>query len=420
MARRGILGEILHLSRVAARENERVQRVAVREHSAAVRRAEQARRAAESAQLQLARTTDAERKRREKEALASHVARMEAAVEEQNLKLAEVYAEIDSLLSSTLDVDDFVDLEVFRVVANHPPFSRPELETPIPAPEPIPDPAEPVFVAPDSPKGLARLFGKKKHEASLAEAQEAHEQSLAEWRATIQQLPTRRQAALKVHAHKEAKRIAALGAARASYAEECAAREADASERNQQLDELIANLGYGSPDAVQEYVSIVLSNSVYPEHFPVTHEFEFEPASAELKLNALVPPPGKIPEIKAYKYTKSADEITSTVLGQKACRDRYSSAVNQVALRLLHEVFESDRRGLIRTISLKVGTETIDPGTGNPTYIPFVVVGAERDSFLTFNLAAVIPAQTLDRLGAAVSKNPYGLVAVDTAGVRRA
>ena len=87
---------------------------------------------------------------------------------------------------------------------------------------------------------------------------------------------------------------------------------------------------------------------------------------------------------------------------------------------MLHEVFESDRRGLIRTISLKVGTETIDPGTGNPTYIPFVVVGAERDSFLTFNLAAVIPAQTLDRLGAAVSKNPYGLVAVDTAGVRRA
>lgn len=50
------------------------------------------------------------------------------------------------------------------------------------------------------------------------------------------------------------------------------------------VDKLIADLGYGTTEAVQEYVAIVLANSVYPDHFPVTHDFSFEPASAELQL----------------------------------------------------------------------------------------------------------------------------------------
>lgn len=420
MARRGFLATLLHQAQVAAREQERAQRAAVREHNAAVRRAEQAQRAAESVRVQLTRASEAQRKRLEKEAREAHIAVMEAEAEERNLKLAEVYAEIDSLLATTLEVDDYVDLEKFRVVAEHPPFDRSDLEMPIPAPAPIPNPPQPIFVAPDPPRGLlANLFGKDKHAAAVATAQWAHEQSLVKWRARLEELSTRRQAALKAHAQAEAERVAALGAARARYAEECATREAEATERNRRLDDLIANLGYGTPEAVQEYISIVLSNSVYPEHFAVTHEFEFEPSSAELKLHALVPGPDKIPEIKAYKYTKSTDEITATPLSQKVCRDRYASVVHQVALRSIHEVFESDRRGLIRTISLEVGTETVDPATGRQTYMPFVVVGTERESFLKFDLSAVIPALTLDHLGAAVSKNPYGLVAAETLGVRR-
>ena len=420
MARRGFLEELFHQSQVAARKQERAQRTAVREHNAAVRRAEQTKRAAESARVQLARTTDAERKRWEKEALEAYVASMEADVEERNLKLAEDYAEIDSLLATTLAVDDYVDLEKFRVVAKHPPFDRVDLQVPMPGPGPIPPPPQPIFVAPDPPKGLAWLFGRSKHAEAVVKAQESHEQSLAQWRAILEQIPIRHQAALDAHSRTEAERVAALGVAQARYAKECATREADAAESNRQLDELISNLGYSTPKAVQEYVSIVLSNSVYSEHFEVTHEFEFEPSSAELRLRVLVPGPDKIPTVKAYKYTKSTDEITATSLSQKVCRDRYTSAVHMVALRSIHEVFESDRRGLIRTISLEVGTETVDPATGQQTYLPFVVVSAERESFLKFNLSAVIPALTLDRLGAAVSKNPYGLVAAETSGVRRA
>jgi restriction system protein len=420
MARRGFFAELQHQSRVAARDRERAERVAVREHQAAIRLAEQTRKAAQRLQAEMARATSAEMKRLEKEARESHIAAMEAEVDERNKKLEDDYSQIDSILAATLGVDDFVDLKKLRVVAKHPPFDRPELEIPIPKPAEIPFPAPPDLVLPQPTKGIfAALFGKKKHQAAVASAKAAHERAFADHQKKREHVVVLRREALSGHARKEADRAAALSAAQTAFAKACQERVTEADERNKSLGELIVNLGYGTAEAVQEYVSIVLANSVYPECFPATHEFSFDPAVAELNLKVLVPGPDKVPTVKAYKYTKSADEISESTLSQKASRDRYEGAVHQVALRSIHEVFEADRRGLIKTISLTVGTETIDPATGRHTYVPFVVVGAEREAFLAFDLSAVVPESTLSHLGAAVSKNPYALAPADTTGVRR-
>ena len=76
----------------------------------------------------------------------------------------------------------------------------------------------------------------------------------------------------------------------------------------------------------------------------VEHSCEFEPSTAELRMRVLVPRPSTVPTVKAFKYTKSTDQITSTNLSQKIMRDRYAGAVHQVAIRSLHEIFEADRR----------------------------------------------------------------------------
>lgn len=419
MARRGFFAELQHQARVAARDKERTERQASRDHAAMVRRREQAQKLAIRLQAQMAKTAGAEKKRLEKEAKEAHLEAMEAEVEERNQNLSEIYDEIDSLLVSTLGRDDYVDLKTLRVSTQHPPFDRYDLEKPIPEPVAIPDPPKPVLTVPEPPRGLASLLGKSKHIEAVETAQDAHKQAVADWKVRCSDAEVRRRLARERHDRSEVERLDRLSLERARYAKECEAREVDAAAQNRTLAELIINLGYGTADAVQEYVSIVLSNSVYPEHFQVTHEFEFDPSSAELRLRAFVPAPSSIPEIKAYKYTKAADEITSTDLSQKLCRDRYASAVHQVALRSFHEIFESDRRGLVKTISLEVGTNTVDPATGLKTYVPFVIAAAERANFLTFDLSAVIPALTLGRLGASVSKNPHGLVPAERSGVRR-
>lgn len=420
MARGGFFASLQRAARAAARENERQARQSARQHAALVRRTEQARKAEARARAQLAKADAANRKLREKEAQEAHVEAMLAEVDEQNQRLAEIYDEIDTLLEATLSRDDYVDLNTLRVVVAHPPFDRADLEVPTPEPAPIRNPSEPVLSLPDPPRGLASLFGKRKHLEAMEDATRANARAREAWKAQCRQAESRRQSAKSNHADVEAKRVAQLERERARFAKECEAREAEAAARNRELDELIANLGYGMADAVQEYVSIVLSNSVYPEHFQVSHEFEFEQSSAELRLRVLVPGPSEVPEIKAYKYSKASDETTSTTLSQKECRERYAGAVHQVALRSFHEVFESDRRGLIQTISLEVGTNTIDPATGQRTYVPFVIAAAERQAFLAFDLSAVVPALTLNHLGAAVSKNPLELVSAERAGIRRA
>jgi len=417
---RGFFAELQRQARIAAREQERRERQASREHAALVRRLEQAQKAEARAEAQLAKAEVAERKRLEREAKEAHIEAREADVEERNDSLKTKYEEIDSLLASTLDKDDYIDLNRLRQLASHPAFDRPDLERPTPEPKPVADPAKPVLTLPDPPRGLAAMFGKKKHAEAIENAERDHERALEKWRVQCRDAEARRRAQKEDHARMEAERLKKLESARARYAREREAREAEVAESNANLDRLIANLGYGAADAVQEYISIVLANSVYPDHFPVSHEFEFDAPTAELRLKVLIPGPDAIPEIKAYKYSKSNDDISSTELPQKQCRDRYAGAVHQVALRSFHEVFEADRRGLIKTISLEVGMNGIDPATGRDSYIPLVVAAAERETFVGFELSAVVPAQTLNRLGAAVSKNPYGLVAVQRSGVRRA
>jgi len=158
----------------------------------------------------------------------------------------------------------------------------------------------------------------------------------------------------------------------------------------------------------------VLSNSVYPEAFPVTHEHTFDLASRELALTVTVPEPATVPTIKEFRYVKAKDEITSTALPAKTQKDRYANAVWQVAVRTLHEVFEADRAGKIHSIALTVGTNTIAPATGRPETVQLVVAAADRATFKTFDLGNVVPHSTLTHLGAALSKSPFDLTPADT------
>jgi restriction system protein len=418
--RRGFFAELQHQNQVAARQRERAAKAAAREHAAAIRRAEQAQRQAERARAQALRAAAADQKRAEQESRRLHIEAMEAEAASMNAQLANDYDEIDSMLAATLTVDDFVDLEQLRAVPEHPPFKRTDLEQPIPPPPPIVSPPEPRYVEPQTPKGLSGMLGgKKRHAEAVAQARAAYASEHQAWQVAMSQVPSRQLQQMQAHQQQEQHRLDQLAKARKAYDLECQERQSVADAANQQLDKLIADLGNNVEAAVQEYVSIVLGNSVYPDCFAVEHEFEFDSGMRELSLTVAVPGPEELPNIKAYKYNKANDEITSSTLPQKDLKERYASAVHQVAIRTLHEVFEADRAGRIMTISASVGTESIDPATGQLKRTPLVAVAADRQSFMSFDLSRVVPLATLEHLNALVSKNPFGLVAIDESkGVR--
>ena len=441
MARKGFLAELNRVAKQISKENKRQQSASQRAYAAALREAEAAQkrehqayaRAQQAAKkraeqaythtlkshARAEKESAAELKRLEKEAREIREKARAAEVECRNLRLASIEEDLESILKATLEVDDFVDLNSLRAQAEHQPFHRPDLLTPTCPPLPIVNSPRPKYTEPPAPQGLLGLLSKSKHEKAKASAAITHHEELLQWDIEVAQNEQRRSLEASAYEERERTRTVTLEVEQRRYSADCALREEEAITRNREVDELITNLGYGTADAIEEYIGIVLSNAVYPEHFPINHVYSYDPATAELRVAVAVISPDQFPKLKGYKYVKASDEIAEVPFSEKACKDRYASAVHQVALRVPHEIFESDRRGLISTIAFEVGAHGADPATGRTAFVPLVALGVSRETFMKIELGNVQPTATLAHFGASISKNPYGLIAANTSGVRK-
>lgn len=420
MAKRGFFAELNYQAQQAEKRRRQQEAAAVRQFNATVRESERAQRAAARAREVAARTDEKWRRDAEKEATRQLVRARTAEVEAMNENLASSYQDIDTLLAWTIGLDDFVDLETLRVVAEHPPFDPGPLGEPAPPVAGPGYPPQPSYVEPPAPKGLLATFGgKKRHAEAVERAKGAHEQAQREWQEAADHQRAEHEERLASREKTEAERLAKLAEAEEGYRAECVLRDADAVRRNEELTRFINDLAFDVPYAIEDYVGVVLSNSVYPDAFPVEHEHTFDLSTRELTLQVNIPEPAALPTVKEYRYLKAKDEVVATQLTAKEQKDRYNSAVHQVALRNLHEVFEADRLGKIHSIALTVGVARMSPATGQQEFVPLVVVAADRDTFSSFELASVVPAATLKHLGAAVSKSPFDLTQAETSGVRQ-
>ncbi len=377
-------------------------------HEQAIRRSKKTRKADEEAKQQAIAAALADRARAEDEAAAAHVAMMEAEVEERNACVADIFDQIDGLLAATIDVDDFVDLEMLRRPVEQLPFDHSDLETSTPAFPSIPDPVEPICRTVEPPTGL--IGKKKKLAAAIAAADADHAHAVKVWTVEMDDVRARRRMAEDEHVRLESVRIAELARERARHGVENDAHQVEVAAHNAALDLLIDGLSHGTAEAVQVYVRIVLANSVYPDGFHVDYDFEFDPTTAELRIRVLVPAPKEIPDIKEHQYDAITDEITTTLLSYQDQKNRYTQAVQQSVIRSLHEIFEADRRALIHRISLALGTQADDQNI----HVSLVTVVTDRDAFNSIDLSASPPESILRRLGAVVSSDPHGLVAISS------
>jgi restriction system protein len=416
--KRGFFAELQHQAAVAERNRQRAQAAAVREHAKAQREAERAFAAAQRARTQAAKANAKAAAEAEREAKRLHIAAQESKVAALNVDLEMRLTDIDEILSATLRVDDYVDLEKLRKVAEHPPFTS-TYQEPTPTPAPIEAPPEPDFLEPEPPKGISALFGKKKHAETVAQARQDFEARHRVWEELVAAIPMRQLEQLTEHKAAEEKRLRGLAEDQARYDEECRKRQALVDLGNEDLDTLIRDFNAGKAKAVEEYIGIVLGNSVYPDDFPWDVDYEYDEDSRELRVDLEFPRPDQLPTVRQYKYVKAKDEITETSQTQKEQRDRYTAVVHNMTLRTLHEIWESDRTGKVQSISLAGGVQHIDPAVGRETFTPLIALAVDREAFTNIDLAHVTPAETLKHLNAVVSKNPHGLVAIDTSqGVR--
>lgn len=196
-------------------------------------------------------------------------------------------------------------------------------------------------------------------------------------------------------------------------------RELDAEEANAALEHLVNNLAYDVEEAVQELRLHRSRQLRVSRVLPCGARLRVRLVASRADTQGLHPRPdrGAVGErVQVHKGQGRNRRRGTTAEDQK---ERYARAVAQVALRTLHEVFEADRAGRIQTISLTVVTSAIDAATGRLTEPPLLAVATDRSTFEGLDLSNVVPSATLSHLKATVSKNPFGLVAIDVSkGVR--
>ena len=288
--RRGFFAELQHQAAVAERDRQRANAAAVREMQKQQREAEQARAKAQRARTAASRANDKERAAAEREAKKLHAEAQVAQVEALNAALESTLADVDSVLEWTLGVDDHVDLEELRRVAEHPEFKSKHL-APLAPPAPVYAPPEPTFVEPPAPTGVGAMFGKKKHAQAVEVARQEFTRVHAMWQAEAAAVPMRQLEQATKHQAAETERQAKLAADEATYAAQSQVRQSKVDTENAQLDAIIAALAVGEKTAVEEYFGIVFGNSVYPDPVNLDIEHSYNPVEKELEVAVGLPKP---------------------------------------------------------------------------------------------------------------------------------
>jgi restriction system protein len=365
----GFLAEMQRDAERRRKAEEREQRRLVREYEKAEREAER----------QAAR----DEKERKKLYVESRVRETEAL----SSALEQSVNQLETLLTATLRVDDYIDLKALRQAYVEPPFDSGSLDTPLPEPE-----LEPV--APPSALGGLVPGAKAKYEEASRQATESHEEELDDWR------------------QEEENRKSELAIARAGHEERIGKERQEVDQANAQIDEFDARLDAAEPSAIVDYLGMVLDRSRYPDDFPVGHKLAYVPESKQVVVEHDLPSFEVIPEEKEFKYVKSRDEITASPRPATQRRTLYGQVIAQMALRTVHELFEADRRNHIETIVYNGMVESIDKRTGTPARVCVVSFRTTSDTFEPLNLGQVDPEECLKGLNAGVSKKPSELAPV--------
>lgn len=371
---RGFTGALIQIQR----EAERQARLQAAAETRAAREAERARRAYERAEI-------AEEKEHQRLYLESRTADVELC----NQELKDDVIALELLLHDTLSIDDFLDFETLKEVVPIPVFAPGPLTFPEPPPH-LDD-----FLPPE-PTGLrARLPGaRQKYLAKCHESQAAYAEEVAS------------------HKTRESERQQHLAAAQAAHEKAVAEIETRLNAQHAEIEQLTSDFHAGKPPAIIQYFALVLEASRYPEGFPQRFRLAFVPESRQLVVEYELPTYDRIPAVAEFRYVKAGDKVAEKARSPRERQALYKSVVSQVTLRTIHELFESDRGGIVETIILNGHVDTVNSATGKSERPCLVTVRTTRKVFMDRDFSQVDPVACLLDLSAGLSRSPAELVPV--------
>jgi restriction system protein len=362
----------------AQREAERKSLAQARAQTQAAKAAAQAQKAYERAQI----ADQKESARLYAESRVDQVAM-------QNQELESDIRRLGNLLIEALSLDSFLDFQKLKEPPNLPIFNPGQLAV-------EESPPSPQMYLPPELTGLQKFVpgAKEKHARETTKAWDVYRTHATQ------------------HAARETVRQQNLAQAKAAFDRQIAEIQQRTAAQHAEIDSFQREFSAGSPFAIVNYFTMILTASNYPDGFPQHAKLAYVPESRQLVIEYDLPSLEIVPAVGSYKYIKARDEITEVARPQAQRKALYASVIAQVTLRTLFELFKADRTGYLDTVVLNGYVDSVDKGTGRSARICLVTVRTSRDTFTQLNLSQVDPLACLNVLNASVSKSPAELAPV--------
>lgn len=308
----------------------------------------------------------------------------EASIDEANNRTFEAVAAIkaiDDLLIHTLSIDDTIDWESLkrRESFSEKQPTKPTPETKRTYPEkPIKE--EPKF-------NIIDIIFKSKKEKKIQEYENKYNSKIADWE-------NRKKNMDELNAQAEQRDKEKLK----KWNEDCVKWEERKSTflheqeaYNNAVDELKKSYFSLNPDSILEYCGMVLENSQYPDSFPKSYEYEYNPETKIFIVEYQLPSVECFPTIKEVKYLASKNELKETFIPESQLLKMFDDAIYKITLRTIHELFESDKANALEAISFNGWVRAINKATGKEENNCILSIQVKKDDFLTIDLSNVEP-----------------------------
>ncbi len=169
----------------------------------------------------------------------------------------------------------------------------------------------------------------------------------------------------------------------------------------------------GDALAVERYMGVVLANSHYPDAISGDSEVFYDMMARTGVVSFSLPSPNDLPQEIGYKFVASRKAIDPIPMKLKDKVAFYESIIQQIALRVIHELFEGVYvDGILETVVFNGWVSGVDGSTGKDFDACILSVQADRKEFEQIKLDRVNPKECLRGLKALSAGSLYNLAPV--------
>lgn len=249
---------------------------------------------------------------------------------------------------------------------------------PEPAPKSIPSPSRPVMHEPQLSLMDKLIPGRK--DQLLKQAYAENELAVQAWQRTVADIQTQNTNNSEAYSNRKQQ-----------YAD-------DVNAHNKSVDHLRQQYMSCDSSTIELYVDLVLTRSKYPDFMPNNWTGAYLTDSKGFVIEFELPSFERFPTLQEVKFISTRSEFTEKHITEKNAAKLYDDFIYQVALRTIHELFESDVANAIDFVVFNGFVNNINKATGIEQSACIATVQVDKVTFLSLNLSAIEPKTCFKQL----------------------